>query len=121
MLIPGIGPKAATSLLMFFKQKSNRELLTTLQNYGVAKVSKILPKPAETSIYNGKKIVITGTFSQPRKILIAKLEELGADIMAEISPRTDYLFVGENPGRKLNRAQALRTPIITADDEKFPL
>ena len=47
-----------------------------------------------------KKVVITGVFPVKRPDLARKLKEMGADVNTSISPRTNYVIMGESPGWK---------------------
>lgn len=50
------------------------------------------------NIFYDKTIVITGDFHIFRQDLAKKIHDMGAKITTSISGRTDYVFVGENPG-----------------------
>lgn len=45
-----------------------------------------------------RKVVITGVFAIEREELAAKLKIMGADIDTNVSSRTNYLLIGEEPG-----------------------
>lgn len=45
-----------------------------------------------------RKVVITGDFCFERKVLAAKLKQMGADINTTISKKTHFVLIGENPG-----------------------
>ena len=51
----------------------------------------------ESPFYN-KKVVITGVFSIGRNDLAELLKKEGADINTAISRKTDFVFVGDDPG-----------------------
>ncbi|RLB66212.1 MAG: hypothetical protein DRH04_09695, partial [Deltaproteobacteria bacterium] len=61
----------------------------------------------------GKSLVITGTLSQPRNLVKDRLEKAGARVSGTVSPRTDYLLAGKNPGSKLERARNLNVSVIS--------
>lgn len=61
---------------------------------------------------SGKKICITGTFSQPRETLIQIIEANGGKFVGSVSKKTDYLLAGENCGSKLKKAQQLNITIV---------
>lgn len=60
---------------------------------------------------SGKKVVVTGTFSEQRSILESKLAELGAEVNSGVSSKTQLLFAGEKAGSKLAKAEELGIPI----------
>ncbi len=62
----------------------------------------------------GKSVVITGKLDHyTRADIKARLIELGAHPTASVSKRTSYLIVGERPGSKLDKAQALGITILS--------
>lgn len=109
-----IGPKIAKSIVLFFSNQKNLELLDKLKKFGVNfeyKGSSIKSNP-----FKGKKIVITGTLSMSRDIMKEYLEKLGIDVITSLSNKTDYLLVGENPGGKLEKAKKLKIKILKEKD-----
>jgi DNA ligase (NAD+) len=68
-----------------------------------------VPRPAAA----GKTFVLTGTLSSmTREQAQAALEELGHKVTGSVSRRTDYLVAGEEAGSKLDKARALRVPVL---------
>ncbi len=112
--INGIGEKVANSIVQFFSLDRTKEMIEKLKSHGVGtgsapSTSKIL------SALSGKRFVITGTLSKPREEIKQRLLELGGIVGEDVSSKTDYLVVGENPGSKLDKAKKLGIKII---DEK---
>lgn len=64
---------------------------------------------------NGLRFCITGSFTQSRDALKAKLESKGAKFVSGVSKNLDVLFCGDNAGSKLTKAQTLGVQIA---DEK---
>ncbi len=64
---------------------------------------------------NGLRFCITGSFTQSRDALKAKLESKGAKFVSGVSKNLDVLFCGDNAGSKLTKAQALGVKVA---DEK---
>nr|WP_265040882.1 NAD-dependent DNA ligase LigA [Wolbachia endosymbiont (group A) of Ectemnius continuus] len=105
MSIIGVGEKIIDSLISFFSEKDNVEMVKNL-----ASQLTILPVNANTnnSPFSGKTVVFTGTLSKmDRKTAQAKIESLGAQVSSSVSPKTDFLVVGEKPGSKLEKAKKL--------------
>ena len=111
MNIPEIGPQVAQSIYEFFREKKNLSVIRKLLDYGVD------PQPPETAEKSqplaGKSLVITGTLSQPRNLVKDRLEKAGARVSGTVSPQTDYLLAGKNPGSKLERARNLNVSVIS--------
>lgn len=64
-----------------------------------------------------KKVAATGKLRKyTRKMLIAKLKECGAYPTCYVSRKTDFLIVGERPGKKLERAITLDVCIIPGQE-----
>jgi DNA ligase (NAD+) len=110
--IPSIGPKIADSIVAFFRQKQNRKIIEKLRNAGV-KLAAEKVKRGDLPLA-GLDFVITGRLeSFPREEAEAKIKELGGRASSDVTKKTNYLVVGQDPGSKLARAQALSTKTLT--------
>ena len=100
-----LGEKKMGAIVAWAKNPSNIALCTKLYNAGVR------PAQKEKVVMAGKKLdgisfVITGTLSAgTRKEVAARLEELGAVSLGNITSECNLLIVGEDPGSKLAKAQ----------------
>ena len=113
--IPSIGPKIADSIAAFFRQKQNKRITDKLRKAGV----KLEAEKAETRELPlaGLEFVITGQLEAfPRPEAEAKIKELGGKADSDVTRKTTYLVVGEDPGSKLARAQALGTKTLTESE-----
>jgi len=110
--IPSIGPKIADSILAFFRQKQNKEIIKKLRG---AKVKLKAEKAKRKDLpLAGLDFIITGRLeASPREAAEAKIKELGGKAGSDVTRKTSYLVVGEDPGSKLARAQALGTKMLT--------
>jgi DNA ligase (NAD+) len=109
--IPSIGPKIADSILAFFRQKQNREIIDKLRKAGV-KLEAEKVKRADLPLA-GLDFVITGRLEAfPREQAEARIKELGGKSGSDVTRKTSYLVVGVDPGSKLARAQSLGTKIL---------
>lgn len=52
----------------------------------------------ENSPFYDRKVVITGEFNQTRKEIAQKLKSMGADIDSNITKRTNFVLIGDEPG-----------------------
>ncbi|HOJ39730.1 MAG TPA: NAD-dependent DNA ligase LigA, partial [bacterium] len=110
--ISEIGPVMAASLRAFFANPTNQQVLKKLVAAGVNTEEEIT-SPEETPL-QGKTFVITGTLSRYTREEVTRLiTSLGGRVTDTVSRRTDYLVCGENPGSKLDRARALKVPVLT--------
>jgi DNA ligase (NAD+) len=110
--IPSIGPKIADSILAFFRQKQNLKIIEKLRNASV-KLEAEKSKRGDLPLA-GLEFVITGRLeSLPREAAEAKIKELGGKAGSDVTRKTSYLVVGEDPGSKLARAQAVGTKTLT--------
>ncbi|MCJ7654380.1 MAG: helix-hairpin-helix domain-containing protein, partial [Dehalococcoidia bacterium] len=110
--IPSIGPKIADRILAFFRQKQNQKIIDKLRKAGVKLESK-KAKRADLPLA-GLEFVITGRLETfPREAAEVKIKELGGKAGSDVTRKTSYLVVGEDPGSKLARAQSLGTSTLT--------
>jgi DNA ligase (NAD+) len=106
-----VGPKVAESILFFFAQPENRELLRRLKEAGV-KV-RITEETAGPKPLAGQVFVITGTLSGvSRDEARQLLEAQGAEVGSSVTRKTTGLIVGESPGSKLDKARELGVRVI---------
>ena len=110
--IPTIGPKIADSIIAFFRQEENRRVIERLRKAGV-KLEEKKPKPEELPLA-GLEFVITGRLETfPREEAEARIKALGGTTKDNVTRKTTYLVVGEEPGgAKFTRARELGTKQI---------
>ncbi len=113
--IPDIGERISASLINYFKDEHNREIIEKLMQYGL----QFETQKSLTSLNKlaGKSFVLTGTLSSmSRNEAKEKIIELGGKLVSSVSSRTDYVVAGENPGSKLARAKELGVKIINEEE-----
>jgi DNA ligase (NAD+) len=109
--IDSIGPKIAQSVVEFFKQEHNREIVSKLRNHGLNLAME--QKEQASQKLEGKTFVLTGSLpSLTRKEATQLIEKHGGKTTSSVSGNTDYLLVGNSPGSKYNKAQELNIPVI---------
>ncbi len=107
VMIPGIGELTAKSIIAFFKQTHNREVIDKLLEAGIHWPA-IEQKAAEALPLDGQTIVLTGTLSQlPRSEAKQRLQELGARVASSVSKKTSFVVAGSDPGSKVEKARSL--------------
>lgn len=111
--IEDVGPIVAESVVFFFQQPENLELLRKLKNAGLTFTSKKADIRKNQPL-SGKTFVLTGKLEHSSrdeaKVLI---EGLGGTVADSISSKTAYLVVGEDPGSKLDKARKLGVQTLT--------
>ncbi|HER34952.1 MAG TPA: NAD-dependent DNA ligase LigA, partial [Halothiobacillaceae bacterium] len=112
--VPGIGPEIARSIVAFFKQDHNNEVIDGLLDAGI---SWPAPKgPVEDAPLTGKTFVITGSLpDMTRDEAAARLTALGAKVTGSVSSKTSALIAGEAGGSKLAKAEKLGVPVLNAE------
>lgn len=115
--IEGIGPTVAERLRAFFDSERNQRVIDKLRRAGV-KMSEDAPEGPPGHLL-GKTFVLTGGFDTwSRDKAGALIEEAGGKVASSVSRKTDYLVVGEKPGSKLARAEALGVKLLDEEGLK---
>lgn len=115
--IPDVGPVLASSLVEFFADDENMNLITLLKLKGVNFEFKGNTSKAADSYFSGKTVVLTGTLSSMgRKQATDMLEDLGAKVTGSVSKATDYVIAGEEAGSKLDKAHQLGIKVLNEDE-----
>ncbi|MAP96510.1 MAG: DNA ligase (NAD(+)) LigA [Ponticaulis sp.] len=121
--IDGLGLAAATSLVAFYEEPHNRQVLQDLVGtpehpvglMTIENVAKVAV--SDDSPVAGLTLVFTGTLSRmTRDEAKAKALSLGAKVSGSVSAKTDILIAGEKAGSKRTKAESLGVRIISEDD-----
>lgn len=106
-----IGPVISAHIHAFFQQQHNLEVIQQLLELGMHWPK--LNVSSESKPLLGKTYVITGALeSMTREQAQEALQQLGAKVTNSVSAKTTAVIAGESPGSKLNKAQALKVPIL---------
>lgn len=107
--IEDIGDIVANSIIEYFKDENNIEMLNQMIGFGVkVKEEEII----STNKLEEKTFVITGTLSKPRSEFEKIIEQNGGKSSGSVSKKTDYVLAGEEAGSKLEKAKELGVKII---------
>ncbi len=101
----------AEGIVHYFNEPDTRqEIEDLLTNY----VSFAETETSSTNGYfAGKKVVLTGTLSKfSRNEATEIIEAEGGSVATSVSPKTDIVLVGENPGSKYDKAKKLGIKIM---------
>ena len=113
-----IGAKIAQSILQYFSDERNVELIEKLRNEGVQMEMEELDMEGYTDKLEGKSIVISGVFTHHSRDEYKELiEKNGGKNVGSISKKTSFILAGDNMGpSKLEKAQKLGIPIMNEDE-----
>lgn len=114
-----IGGKIAQSILNYFANEANRDLIEHLRRAGVQLALTEETLSAQTDKLKGMSIVISGVFAKhSRDEYKQMIEQNGGKNVGSISSKTSFILAGENMGpSKLEKAQKLGVRII--DENEF--
>lgn len=114
-----IGLKIAQSIISYFADDKNRELVERLRNAGLKLEADEEDLSGHTDILQGKSIVISGVFSRHSRDEYKELiEKHGGKNVGSISKKTSFILAGDNMGpSKLEKARSLGIAII--DENEF--
>ncbi len=110
--VDDIGPVVARSILQFFADPMNRELIEQLRASGVHWAEH---EPAQKAAkpLQGKTFVLTGSLPTLTRDAAAELiEAAGGKVAGSVSKKTSYVVAGEEAGSKLAKAQELGITIL---------
>jgi DNA ligase (NAD+) len=115
--VPEIGPKIAASIVSYFLDNENIELISRLKSHGVRFSSETEFIP-EGNKLQGKTIVISGVFQfHSRDEYKEMIEKFGGRNASSVSGSTSFILSGENMGEsKREKAIALGIPMVSEDE-----
>jgi DNA ligase (NAD+) len=114
--VEGIGPDRAVLIGEWFADEENRALVEELRGLGLQLATTEAETPAEGPL-TGHQYVLTGTLEEfTREEAKAALEAKGAKVASSVSGKTTGVIVGESPGSKAAKAEALGVPVLAEAD-----
>ncbi len=113
--LPSVGPKIADSIVAFFRQEGNKNIIEKLRKAGVRlKREKVAEAKPEELPLAGLEFVITGKLeSSARSEAEARIRALGGKASSDVTKKTNYVVVGAAPGSKLAKAEKLGIKILS--------
>lgn len=116
--VDGIGEVIAQSVIRFFHDENNREILTRLKDYGLQMQLDETQLSSGTDRLAGMSIVISGVFQQhSRDEYKAIIEQHGGKNVSSISSKTSFILAGDNMGpAKLQKAEKLGVRIVSEQE-----
>ena len=116
LMVDEIGERISESLISYFSDDSNLEIIKRLQSYGlqfeIVKNTDRFP-----NLLNGKSFVVSGKFSMARDEIKKLITQYGGKNVSAISAKTDFVLAGDKMGpAKLKKAEKLEIDIISEED-----
>jgi DNA ligase (NAD+) len=117
--IPDIGPVVAQSIVDWFSNPKNIEILQKLEEAGIS--IKFEQISDEQGRLEGVSFVLTGTLTGlTREQARDRIRQLGGNVTSAVSNNTDYVVAGEDPGSKYEKAKKLGVKVI-GEEEFFKI
>ena len=115
--VEGIGEVMAKSIIGFFHNEQNRQIVERLRSYGLQFELSTTDAPLSTKL-EGQSIVISGVFAHhSRDEYKQMIEQHGGKNVGSISNKTSFILAGENMGpSKLEKAHKLGIRIVSEDE-----
>ena len=116
--IEGIGEVMAKSIITYFHDEKNLEIIRRLREYGLQMELSEEQTAATSDILAGQSIVISGVFAHhSRDEYKALIEQNGGKNVGSISSKTSFILAGENMGpSKLQKAEKLGIKIVSEEE-----
>ena len=113
-----IGAKIAQSIIQYFADERNLNLIERLREAGVQLEMEEVDLSEYTDKLAGKSIVISGVFAHHSRDEYKELiEKNGGKNVGSISKKTSFILAGDNMGpAKLEKANKLGVPIMNEED-----
>lgn len=112
-----VGPKVANSVVQFFSNDDNIELIKKLERLGLdlKNEKKEFHKHGEL---DGQSFLFTGTLEKLKRAEAEELvEKNGGSILSGVSSKLNYLVVGAEAGSKLEKAKKIPNIKIIDEDQ----
>ena len=118
MEVDGVGQVIAESVVKYFQEPKNAEMVARLAAYGVQMQLSEEQLSGQTDKLAGKSIVISGVFRKhSRDDYKAIIEQNGGKNVGSISKKTTFVLAGDNMGpAKMEKAQSLGVPLVSEDE-----
>ncbi len=112
-----IGPKVAGSVVQFFKNHDNIELIKVLELLGLQLKSAKKGFNSDGNL-DGQTFLFTGSLAKLKRTEAEEMvEQNGGKIVSGVSSKLNYLIVGEDAGSKLEKAKKINSIKVLSEDQ----
>jgi len=110
--VPEVGPKVAASIVEFFSEAANRQLIKKLNKAGVHPTAE--KRVVKSQKLAGKSFVFTGSLANRSREQAGEIvQQHGGKVSGSVGKKTDYVVVGTDPGSKYDKAKELGVTILS--------
>jgi DNA ligase (NAD+) len=113
--IEGIGPVTAQSVIDFFANSRNLELIKRLRKAGVRLACEEI-KAVEKNLAGLTFVFTGGLENMSRDEAGQEALKRGAKVSSSVSKKTSYVVAGSNPGSKYEKAKSLGVKVISEEE-----
>lgn len=116
--VDGVGEVIAESVIRYFHDEKNIEILNRLREYGLQMRLSEQEMSGGSDTSAGQSVVISGVFTHhSRDEYKAMIERHGGKNVGSISGKTSFVLAGDNMGpSKLQKAERLGVKIVSEDE-----
>ena len=117
-MVDEIGERIAESVVNFFEEEKNRDIINQLKEFGLQFSLTDKQLDGQTDKLKGQTFVVSGVFEKVSRTELKKnIEDNGGKVSSSISSKTSFVVAGANMGpSKKEKADKLGIPIISEDE-----
>jgi DNA ligase (NAD+) len=116
LAVEGIGEQAAMSLIEYFANSENREMIETLLDLGLT-IETVIQGNSENNPLEGAIFLFTGTLTQMSRNEAKQLvKDRGGRVVSGLSKKVTHLVAGEKAGSKLKKAEDMGVAVVDEED-----
>src|SRR5437899_1092527 len=113
--VPEVGPKIAASIVEFFSEAANRQLIKKLSKLGVHPTAE--QRVVKSQKLAGKSFVFTGGLANRSREEAGEIvQQHGGKVSGSVRQKTNYVGAGTDPGSKYEKAKELGVAILTEQE-----